>query len=482
MVDLAPIRPAPGRPGPVRTSPRRTTFALLTGSLVFAIGQTSLFPAFPQMQKAFHTSVTGVTWTATAFQVMAAVSTGVLGRLGDMFGKRRMLLIVLCTYGLGGVVTATASSIGVAVLGRLVMGVGGAVLPLSYSVARDELPREHFAGGVGLISSTLGVGTGLGLVIGGLICDHTTFRWVFGISVVGAVISVTLVALFVPPSRARTPARVDSVGVVLLSVGLALPLIGVSRASHVGWLAGPTLVLIASGLIVLVVFGVFEMRHPQPLFHVPTFLRPQVLRTDIVMMLSGFAFYGGTFIVLVQFAQVPRSSGFGFGLSATQSGLVLVPGSIGMLVAANFASRLMASIGANRVLLFGAALSTTGISLLIVDHRRLATFATWATLVFLGLGLLSSAAPVLVLRDVPLNRSGEATGVNTIVRYVGSSLGTQVSASVLTASALTARTSYPSEHGYQVVFALLAVVGVTSMAVASRIPKPADDQLRIQSA
>jgi MFS family permease len=393
--------------------------------------------------------------------------------MGDMFGKKRLLLIVLGLYVAGSTTCVLSPSIGVLVAGRLVMGAGGAVLPLSYAITRDEVPRRYFPTGVGLISASLGVGSAVGLVVGGAILDHLSFRWVFGVCLIGGALIATLVAALIPESPVRTPARLDLVGALLLSIGLAVPFVGVTRGSVVGWMSPQTLGSIAIGVVILVVFAAYELRQPMPIFHVPTFLMPRVLWTNLSSMVSGFAFAGATFALVLQYLQLPSETGFGFGKSATFAGVVLLPACVAMLVASSMIGRMIALIGPKRTLLAGTLASTIGLWLIVVDHSNLYRFGLWMAIEFAGLGVLQAATPVLVLQEVPASRSGEAAGVNTILRYAGAALGTQVGASVVTASASHQPGGFPTEHGYTMAFAVLAVSGMAAFLLGLKIPRSA---------
>src|SRR3954464_5034283 len=163
-----PVSPFPNPPHLAdRPHPMRSLFSLGLAGLAFALGQTTLIPALGELMKAFHTGSTGVAWTLIGYLVSAAVMTPVMGRLGDMFGKRRMLVISLGFFAAGSVVSALGDTLGVVVAGRVLQGVGGGIFPLCFGIIRDEFPRERVGQSIGLISATLGIGGGLGLVIGG---------------------------------------------------------------------------------------------------------------------------------------------------------------------------------------------------------------------------------------------------------------------------------------------------------------------------
>jgi MFS family permease len=309
---------------PARQHHQLTLLILGVGALAFALAQTTVIPALTDLQRTFHTSTSGVTWLVTAYFLVASVATPVLGRMGDMFGKERLLAISLALFALGSVVCALAGSLGVLIVGRGLQGLGGGVFPLSFGIVRDEFPRDRVPTGIALLGAIAGIGGSIGLPLGGLLADHASYHWIFWLAAaMGAIATVTTIR-FVPESPVRSPGRVDVVGGIILTAGLAALLIAISRANDWGWASGRTLGLVATGLAILVVFVAFERRHPQPLVNMRTLARRTVLTTDLATLLVGFGLFG-TFVLVPQLAELPTSSGFGFGLDATRPGCSWCP-------------------------------------------------------------------------------------------------------------------------------------------------------------
>ena len=188
-----------------------TLGVLLTGALAYALSQTMIAPAIPEIQNDLGTTTTLVTFALTAFLLAASVATPIMGRLGDMFGKERMLVITLIIFALGSLVCALSHSIALLIAGRAIQGVGGAIFPLSFGIIRDEFPREKVATGIGLISATFGIGGGAGLVISGLIVDHFAYEWIFWLGLIVAIAGRRSRPICSFPSR-RSRARPRSTG------------------------------------------------------------------------------------------------------------------------------------------------------------------------------------------------------------------------------------------------------------------------------
>ena len=138
-----------------------------------------MIPALPTIQRDLHTTETGVAWLLTGYLLSASVATSIIGRLGDMYGKERLLLYTLMVLAAGTLLGALSHTLIVLIIARVIQGSGGGIFPLAFAITRDEFPRERVAGSIGLMSSILGVGAGFGIVIGGLIVEHLTWQWLF---------------------------------------------------------------------------------------------------------------------------------------------------------------------------------------------------------------------------------------------------------------------------------------------------------------
>ena len=332
-----------------------TLAVLAVAGLSFALLQTMVAPALPAIQREYGASTTAVTWVLTVYLLTASIATPVLGRLGDMFGKERLLVIVLLVLAAGTVVAALSHSLEVLIAGRAIQGAGGAIFPLAFGIIRDEFPRERVGAGIGLISATFGIGGGAGLVLAGVIVDHLDYTWIFWLSLVVILGAVVATHFFVPESPVKTPARVDWGGAALLAGGLASGLIAVSEGNNWGWGSAPVLGLLALSALLLVVWGRYELRVREPLVDMRMMRMRGVWTTNVTALMVGFGMFG-SFLLVPQLVQLPESTGFGFGASVTQAGLFLLPSSAVMLFAGPFAGWLGARFGSRTPVLIGIAL------------------------------------------------------------------------------------------------------------------------------
>ena len=294
------------------------TFAVLTlAALAFALLQSMVAPALPEMQRALHTSPTGVSWILTAYLLTASVATPIAGRLGDMFGKERVLVIVLVALALGTVISALSTSIGPMLVGRGIQGIGGAVFPLGIGIVRDEFPKTRVATGIGLISATFAVGGGFGIVAAGPIVQHLDYHYLFWIPLVAVVLALVATWLFVPESPVRSPGRVNWLGASLLSGWLVAILLGFSEAPTWGWLSPRVIGLFAVGLVLLAAWVRAESRSAEPLVDMSMMVVRGVWTVNLATLLIGFGMYN-SFILIPQFVELPTGTGFGFGASVTR--------------------------------------------------------------------------------------------------------------------------------------------------------------------
>jgi MFS family permease len=376
----------------------------------------------------------------------------------------------LVLFAAGSVLSAVAGNLGLVLAGRVLQGVGGGIIPLGVGVARAAFPAERRAWAIGIISAVFGVGTGLGLVIGGLIVDHASYTLIFWLTAVMAAVSAAAVAAALPePGGRPTGARLDLAGAVLLGIGVTLPLLAVSRGNTWGWASARTLVLIAAGLAALVVFGVVERRTAEPLVDLGLLTRPAVLVTNVATFMVGIGMFGA-FVLVPQLAQTPTASGYGFGANATVAGLLLAPGSLAMMAGGPIAAKMHHRYSGRVTLAVAAGITAAGSFLLAVAHGDRLLVLVWSFVALVGVGLALAVIPTMIVEEAPAARAAEAAGVNALIRSVGSSLGTQVLAGILAAG--TAAGALPPEHNFTAAFLFGAAATIVATATATLIPRP----------
>lgn len=457
-----------------------TLAVLLVAALAIALQQTMVAPALPAIQRELETSTTAVSFVFTAFLLTASVSTPILGRLGDMFGKERMLVVTLSIFGLGSLIAATSDSIWTLVAGRAIQGLGAATFPLAFGIIRDEFPPERTGTGIGLISAMFGIGGGVGLVISGVIVDGLGYEWLFWLALPMIGIAIVATLLWVPESPLKSPARIDWGGAALLSAGLVALLVAVSEANSWGWGSPPVVGLLAAAVALLVTWVGFERRQPAPLVDIEMMRERAVMFTNLAALMVGFGMFSG-FILIPQLVQLPESTGFGLGATVTQAGLFLVPSSVAMLFAGPLAGWIGDRRGSRLPLAFGAAAAAASFLFLAIEHDPWAIYVA-TTLMGVGIGFSFAAMANLIVEAVPAARTGVATGMNTIMRTIGGSLGGQVAAAIV-AGHIVLASGLPDESAFRIGFlvaasamglALLAALAVPVRGSANgAVPRPA---------
>ena len=450
------------------------TFTLLAVAAIgYALLQSLVAPALPDIQRDLHTSVNGVSWVLTAYLLSASIATPLIGRLGDMYGKGRLLVAVLVLLCVGTVISAVASSLVLMLVGRIVQGAAGGIFPLGFGIIRDEFPRERVAGAVGLMAALAGAGGGLGVVLAGPIVDSLSFHYLFWLPLIPLALATFAIHLFVPESPVRVGGRVDWIGAVLMAVGLAAVLVAVSQAPTWHWLSAKTLTVLAVGVAVLVVWVWIEARKEQALVDMRMMRIRGVWTTNAVALLIGFGMYA-SFVLLPEFVETPARSGYGFGSSVTGAGLFLLPTTLAMLIAGAQTGRLEKRYGSKPPLLAGAVLTAAAYVFLAFARGERWEIYVAALLLGTGIGLAFASMANLIIENVGPAETGVATGINAVTRTVGGAFGGAAVASILAGSVGIG--GFPSEHGFTVAFAACAIALVFGVLVGLAIPqrRPAD--------
>jgi EmrB/QacA subfamily drug resistance transporter len=473
----------PARPEPALTAhaPRRPglTLAILSIAAVsYVLQQTLVVPALPTIQRDLDTTNTWVTWVFTGFLLTSAVATPLLGKLGDIHGKRLLLVIAMLVFGAGTIAAALADSIEMLIVARGLQGAAGAIFPLAFGIIRDEFPPERVGVGLGLLSATFGVGGGLGLVLSGVILEHLPWTWLFWIGAIPPAIALVLVWLLVPESPVRTPARLDWWGALTLSVGLAALLVALSEGERWGWLSAATLGAFALSLAALVLWVWVELRVPEPLIDIGMMRERAVFWTNAAAVLAGFAMFG-TFLLVPTFVQtgtgLPQDVAalvpYGFSASVIVAGLYLLPASAVMLVVGPVGGMLETRVGARNLTLTGMLILGAGGFMLAGLHANGAEIVVAMTLIGTGVGLVYAMLAKLIIDAVEPAVTGVAMGMNTVMRTIGGVIGGQVGAAILSSQTIEGTGGIPAEGGFTATFALSGAVAVVGAAGCLLIPR-----------
>jgi EmrB/QacA subfamily drug resistance transporter len=455
------------------------TLALLTvAGISFALMQTLVVPALPFFQKEFHTTASWVTWIATGFLLSSSVLTPILGKLGDAYGKERLLVISMAIFGMASLGAAFSWSLASLIVFRIIQGTGAAVFPLSFGIIRDEFPPEKVGLGIGTVSSVFGAGGGVGLVLSGVILEHLTWHWLFLIGAVPVLIATVLIARFVPESPIKTPAKPDYLGAGTLSLALASLLIAISESANWGWTSWQTLSLLVLSALLFAAWVQIEKHVPEPLVDLATFARREMAATNVATFVIGFSMFSA-FILLPNFVSLPRGLpavladqiDYGFGATPVEVGLFFIPSSVAMIIAGPLGGALGTRIGPAVVLRIGVALLGVAALLLALVHDAPWTIYAWMTLFGVGIAFSFASLGALVIANSAPHETGIATGMNTIMRTVGAALGAQIAAAVITSNTI-AGTDVPLESGFTIAFAMGAGGALVALVPTLLLRRP----------
>jgi len=453
--------------------PNAVVAVLAFAGIVVALMQTVIIPLVPQLPTLLNASSADTAWVITATLLAAAVATPTVGRLGDMFGKRRMLLISLVVLVAGSVVTALADSLLPAIIGRTLQGLSAAVIPLGISIMRDELPSERLGSAVAMMSASLGIGGALGLPLAALIAEQASWHVLFWVSAGLGVIALGLVLMLVPESPLRAGGRFDLVGALGLSVALMALLLAISKGGDWGGASGATLGLFAGAVVVFVAWAVWELRRPSPPGDLRPVPRKPVLLANVASAVFGFAMFAMS-LVLPQLMQLPTRTGFGLGLSVLDVGLIMAPSGLVMIATAPLSAKLSRSYGPRTTLMVAALIVAVGYVLTILLMSHVWHFIIVSIVIGAGIGIGYGAMPALIMGAVDVSGTASANSVNTLMRSIGTSVASAVAGVILAHMTMSfGPVALPTQNAFRVVLAIGAAAAVIAFAVAIFLPRRA---------
>lgn len=453
---------------------------LAFSGILAALMQTIVIPLVGELPKLLNTSGSDASWVITATLLSAAVTTPISGRLGDMFGKRRMLIICVSTLAVGSVICAMTSYLPLFLVGRTLQGAAMSVVPLGISILRDELRPDRVPTAIALISATLGAGASIALPLSAYLAQNFDWHIMFWAAAGVSVVALVLIVIFLPESPTTNPSRFDWVGAVGLSTGLVLLLLPITKGSVWGWDSAVVIGMLCSSIVVLAVWVWFELRVDNPMVDIRVSSSRPVLLTNIASVLAGFAMFTNN-LILPQLLQSPESTGYGLGRSIFVAGLCMAPGGFVMMLLSPVAGRMSTKYGPKVTLISGLSIITLGYTLASFFMSEVWELVMLSAINGAGVGLAFAAMPALIMSAVPSTESAAANGLNTLMRSIGTSVSSAVLAVLLTSLTRSAGgVQVPTEQAFHLSFILGASVAALGVLVACFIPvkKVEIDQVR----
>ncbi|MGC9379767.1 MFS transporter [Streptomyces sp. MH13] len=456
---------------PARTASGATVPVLAFAGIVVAVMQTLLVPVFKDLPRLLDTTPGNATWVMTSTLLSGAVATPIMGRLGDLFGKRRMLIASLSVMVVGALVSAFTDALLPMIVGRTLQGFAMGAIPLGIGLMRDMLPRERLGSAMALMSSSIGVGGGLALPAAALVAQHTDWHALFYGAAGLGVLAIALTLAVVPESPLRAKGSFDLPGALGLTAGLVLFLLPITKGSDWGWSSPTTLGLFAAAVVVLLLWGLMELRVAAPLVDLRTTARREVLLTNLASIMVGVAFYVVS-LVLPQLLQLPSETGYGLGQSMVVAGLCVAPLGLTMMFTAPVYARLSARYGPRTTLLIGLLVIAIGygggLGLMSAAWQTVVT----SVLLGAGIGLAYSSLPALIIGAVPASETGAANGLNTLMRSIGTSVSSAVIGMVLANTADdVGGVAVPTMQGFRVSFLIATGAVAVGLALAFFLPR-----------
>ncbi|WP_243858345.1 MFS transporter [Mycobacterium sp. DL440] len=433
--------------------------------------QTLVVPLIPQLPELLNTTAANASWAVTATLLTGAVATPMFGRLGDMFGPRRILIACAVLLTAGSVIAALTSSLPLLVVGRALQGFGAPVIPLGISVLRAALPADRVGGAMAMVSASLGVGGALGLPLSAVIAEHSSWHVLFwcaaGLGLASGVLFATMVPDIVPSS---SMGKFDAPGAAGLATALLLLLLPISKGSTWGWTSPLTLGLLIGSIAAFGVFGWWQYRAPTPLVDMRTTLKKPVLLTNLSSVAIGFGMFG-TSLIGPQILQMPTTIGHGLGQSMVMAGLWMAPGGLAMMATSPIAGKVIAARGARFSLILGAVIIAAGYlggTQLLGSPAGVLLFGVVCST---GVGFAFAALPTLINSAVPVSETAAANGINSLARSLGTSTSSAVTGAVLAQMTISvAGHAFPTLAAFQTAMLIAGGAAIVSALLAVMIP------------
>lgn len=456
-----------------RSEGSRLVAVLAFGGILMSVSQTLVIPLLGMLPSILGTTAVNASWVVTVTLLAGAVAGPVMGRLGDLYPKKYVLIACAAVVVVGSVICAMATSLWPMVIGRALQGVGICVIPVGIATMREVLPPSRLAPSISLMSSSLGVGGALGLPAAAALAQYGSWQWMFwGVAIMGMAFIVMAGLALRPVAAAKPDGTLDLVGAAGLAVGLVSLLLAVSKGADWGWASGATVGSFLLAAVVLPAWGLWVLRHRSPLVDLRVAARRPVLMTNIATVLIGMGMFA-QLLIIPQILQLPVATGHGLGQSMVAMGLWIAPGGLTMMAISPLSGRLISGKGPRVTLVLGAVVIAAG-----YGSALFLMGSTWGLMIAsmvgsAGVGLAYGAMPSLIISSVPNSEMGSANSFNTLMRSLGTTTSAAVLGIVLTQmSTETGGLSVPTEDGFRVGLVLGCAVALVAAAVAARIPPP----------
>jgi len=447
-------------------------FALAFTGVIAAGMQSLIVPLLGQLPALLNTTASGAAWAVTVTPLASAVAIPVIGRLGDMLGKKPLILASLVPLVLGSVVCAVAGSLPVMILGRGLQGLGMGIIPLGIALMREILPPKRVASAIAAMSASMGVGGALALPFAAAIAQATTWRAMFWAFTVLSAVGVVLIWRLTPAGQPGDPtSRFDPLGAILLAGGLVPLLIAVSQGGTWGWTSPWVLACLCAAVVLLVSWAFQEKHAAQPLINLASLANRTCSLTNIASLFVALAMYAQS-LVLPQLFQLPTTTGYGQGFSMLTMAFWYLPAGIAMMAVSPLGARITRVSGPKTTLIVSSLIMAAGYAVAPLLVHQAWGLTLIAIIVNVGTGMGYGAIPILIMGSVLASETAAANSLNSLLRNIGTSAGAAIIGLVLaqTGTVLAGR-NIPTIGGFHWALAVGCIASLLAVAVACAIPR-----------
>lgn len=432
--------------------------ALIATEILSTFETAMIFAALRYMIEDFG-SPGAVGWTITSFLLSAAVSAAVCSRLGDMYDRRKMMLLVVGFSIVGSVVAGSSSSLAGVIVGRVIQGGAGAIFPLCVGILRDQVEGRTMPTYLGILTAVLSVSGGLGLLLGGVLVDYLTWHWVFYTNALVGVVAWSLIYLFVAPNKTSSAQpQTNFAGGLLFVPAIVLVLLALNKSTSWGWTDTRTLTMLGLGAVLMCIWVRSELIAREPLLNIRLLMNREILLVILSAAILGMTWnqFQQVWSILLQ---QPSETGAGLGLSASVAGLVLQPQTLMALVGGPVAGWVFIRYGARSSMVFGSLVLSASWGAAMFYHQSIPFIVL--LMVFMGVtsAFLYAMLPIVIAQEAPPERTSEVTGMMAVVRATATSVGAQVVAYLLSTSTVTApdgNGNFPDSQAYMITMGYIA--------------------------
>ncbi|MGW7753241.1 MFS transporter [Streptomyces violaceusniger] len=440
------------------------------GILALSLGtlQSVVEPALPQLQRELGVSPSEGALIGNTLLITGAVITPVAGKLGDRFGGKRVLVWLMAVVSAGGLLASLAPDLPVLLLGQILQGVMVGALPLSFILARKNLPARASQVAIGLVMALFTGGGMVGTLIAGPLSEELSWHWMFALPTI-VIIATTLVLMRLMPHDPPIASddRIDWPGVALLSGTLLVFMIGLVRVMGDGL---PPLAVVALILLVAALATAWvtvERRAASPMVDLRMLAKPAMWHSSVLTLVVTTSF-GMVAFLLPQMFAIP-AGGYGFGLSTTDIGLLLLPGAIAGAVSDSVGGVVARRFGLRAVLAGGAVVTAATTIALASLHTAAWQLVVAKALAAIAAGVASTALLTRAAAAVDTGDTGIATSLLVVTRVIGVALGSQVGGAILDSGA-DSKTGLPTESAFVTGFVTAGLVAALALLIV-RITK-----------